>query len=343
MQRNLGGLRGMKQRPDAIFVLDTKKEHIAVTEANKLGIPVVAVVDTNVDPDVVQFPIPGNDDAIRANSLLTRVIAEAVEEGRYIAAKRNPIPAPPQRSAEEDAAFEKAQSDARNAAAQAQAERTRDCGRPSRTRPRRHRRQRGGRRRASRCRRRVEAAAARSRRSSASRRRAAGRVAVDAVPRRRRRRRAVAADAPAETEPPAADTTATTATDTLTRPRPKPKVEHPNDVHRQGCPGPATEHGRRNDGLQEGARSHRWRHRSGQAAPPREGSRGQRQARRPRDNQGLVALKVDGNVGAIVKLKSETDFVAGSDLFKAEAAALVDLVAAKGPTPSPSGRRSSRS
>ncbi len=123
LQRNLGGLRGMKQRPDAIFVLDTKKEHIAVTEANKLGIPVVAVVDTNVDPDVVQFPIPGNDDAIRANSLLTRVIAEAVEEGRYIAAKRNPIPAPPQRSAEEDAAFEKAQTDARNAAAQAQAER----------------------------------------------------------------------------------------------------------------------------------------------------------------------------------------------------------------------------
>jgi small subunit ribosomal protein S2 len=123
LQRNLGGLRGMKQRPDAIFVLDTKKEHIAVTEANKLGIPVVAVVDTNVDPDVVQFPIPGNDDAIRANSLLTRVIADAVEEGRYIAAKRNPIPAPPQRSAEEDAAFEKTQADARNAAAQAQAER----------------------------------------------------------------------------------------------------------------------------------------------------------------------------------------------------------------------------
>jgi small subunit ribosomal protein S2 len=123
LQRNLGGLRGMKQRPDAIFVLDTKKEHIAVTEANKLGIPVVAVVDTNVDPDVIQYPIPGNDDAIRANSLLTRVIADAVEEGRYIAAKRNPIPAPPQRSAEEDAAFEKAQADARNAAAQAQAER----------------------------------------------------------------------------------------------------------------------------------------------------------------------------------------------------------------------------
>jgi small subunit ribosomal protein S2 len=123
LQRNLGGLRGLNRRPDAIFVLDTKKEHIAVTEANKLGIPVVAVVDTNVDPDVVQYPIPGNDDAIRANSLLARVIADAVEEGRYISAKRNPASAPPQRSPEEEAAFEQAQAEARRAAAQAQAER----------------------------------------------------------------------------------------------------------------------------------------------------------------------------------------------------------------------------
>jgi small subunit ribosomal protein S2 len=69
LQRNLGGLRDLKEPPKAIFVLDTKKEHIAVTEANKLGIPVVAVVDTNVDPEVVQYPIPGNDDAIRSNSL----------------------------------------------------------------------------------------------------------------------------------------------------------------------------------------------------------------------------------------------------------------------------------
>ena len=90
LQRNLGGLRDMTRRPDAIFVLDTKKESIAVTEANKLGIPVVAVVDTNVDPELVQYPIPGNDDAIRANSLLARVIADAVEEGRFIAAKRDP-------------------------------------------------------------------------------------------------------------------------------------------------------------------------------------------------------------------------------------------------------------
>ena len=131
LQRNLGGLRDMKKLPDAVFVIDTKKEHIAVTEANKLGIPVVAVVDTNVDPDVIQFPIPGNDDAIRANGLLVRVIAEAVEEGRYIASRR-PRPAAaaaeegqarPERSVEEEAAFAQAQAEARNAAAKAQADR----------------------------------------------------------------------------------------------------------------------------------------------------------------------------------------------------------------------------
>jgi small subunit ribosomal protein S2 len=130
LQRNLGGLRDMKKLPDAVFVIDTKKEHIAVTEANKLGIPVVAVVDTNVDPDVIQYPIPGNDDAIRANGLLVRVIAEAVEEGRYIASRRprpaaavDEAPARAERSPEEEAAFAQAQSEARNAAAKAQAER----------------------------------------------------------------------------------------------------------------------------------------------------------------------------------------------------------------------------
>src|SRR5262245_44727753 len=123
LQRNLGGIRGLTRRPDAIFVLDTKKEHIAVTEANKLGIPVVAVVDTNVDPELVQYPIPGNDDAIRANSLLARVIADAVEEGRYIAAKRDPGRAPAPRTAEQEAAFAAEQAAARRQAAAAQAER----------------------------------------------------------------------------------------------------------------------------------------------------------------------------------------------------------------------------
>jgi small subunit ribosomal protein S2 len=74
--------------PDAIFVIDTKKEHIAVTEARKLGLPVVAVVDTNCDPDVIDYVIPGNDDAIRAGSLLCRLMADAVTEGRYIRQNR---------------------------------------------------------------------------------------------------------------------------------------------------------------------------------------------------------------------------------------------------------------
>jgi small subunit ribosomal protein S2 len=76
--------------PDAVFIIDTKKEHIAVTEANKLGMPIVAVVDTNCDPDLIQYVIPGNDDAIRAGTLMCRVISDAVEEGRFIASRRNP-------------------------------------------------------------------------------------------------------------------------------------------------------------------------------------------------------------------------------------------------------------
>jgi small subunit ribosomal protein S2 len=93
LQRNLGGIRGLDHLPDAIFVIDTKKEHIAVTEANKLGLPIVAVVDTNCDPDVISHVIPGNDDAIRSGTLLCRVIAEAVVEGRFIAQQR-PVKTP---------------------------------------------------------------------------------------------------------------------------------------------------------------------------------------------------------------------------------------------------------
>ena len=81
LARTLGGLRDMTRLPSAIWVVDTKKEHIAVDEARKLGIPVVAVLDTNCDPDEVDFPVPGNDDAIRSAALLTRVVADAVAEG----------------------------------------------------------------------------------------------------------------------------------------------------------------------------------------------------------------------------------------------------------------------
>jgi small subunit ribosomal protein S2 len=95
LQRNLGGIRLMNRLPDAIFVIDTKKEHIAVTEANKLGMPVIAVVDTNCDPDIIDFVIPGNDDAIRAGSLMCRIVADAVKEGRYIASRRAEFTPPP--------------------------------------------------------------------------------------------------------------------------------------------------------------------------------------------------------------------------------------------------------
>jgi small subunit ribosomal protein S2 len=81
LDRTLGGIRDMARVPSAIWVVDTKKEHIAVNEARKLGIPVVAILDTNCDPDEVNYPIPGNDDAIRSVSLLTRVVADAVAEG----------------------------------------------------------------------------------------------------------------------------------------------------------------------------------------------------------------------------------------------------------------------
>ncbi len=125
LQKNLSGIRSMGKLPSAVFILDTVKEHIAVTEANKLKIPVVAVVDTNVNPDLIQFPIPGNDDAIRANELMSRVICEAVIEGRYIAEKTlsrvASAPAPAPRSAEQQAAFEAEQEAARKSAAEAQA------------------------------------------------------------------------------------------------------------------------------------------------------------------------------------------------------------------------------
>jgi small subunit ribosomal protein S2 len=81
LDRTLGGIRDMSRVPSAIWVVDTKKEHIAVSEARKLGIPVVAILDTNCDPDEVNYPIPGNDDAIRSVALLTRVVADAVAEG----------------------------------------------------------------------------------------------------------------------------------------------------------------------------------------------------------------------------------------------------------------------
>src|SRR5437764_2267082 len=126
LERNLQGIRNMTKVPEAVFILDTKKEHIGVTEANKLGVPIVAVVDTNCDPDLIQYVIPGNDDAIRAGSLLCRVVADAVDEGRFIASRKaaragGPSaaggPAPLQRSPEEEAQFQQQQREAARQAA----------------------------------------------------------------------------------------------------------------------------------------------------------------------------------------------------------------------------------
>jgi small subunit ribosomal protein S2 len=133
LERNLGGIKSLERLPEVVFVIDTKKEHIAVIEARRLGIPIVAVVDTNCDPDIIDYVIPGNDDAIRSAQLMCHVIAQAAVDGRFLASKRNARagtraedvePAPrPQRSTEEEAAFQARQAEARAQAAAAQAER----------------------------------------------------------------------------------------------------------------------------------------------------------------------------------------------------------------------------
>jgi len=81
LEKTLGGIREMTRTPSAVWIVDTKKEHLAVEEARKLRIPIIGILDTNCDPDEVDFPIPGNDDAIRAVGLLTRVVADAVADG----------------------------------------------------------------------------------------------------------------------------------------------------------------------------------------------------------------------------------------------------------------------
>merc|ERR1712034_233649 len=81
LHKSLGGIRNLQKTPSAIWVVDPKREHLAIDEARKLGIPVIGILDTNADPDELAYPIPGNDDAIRSVSLLTRIIADAAAEG----------------------------------------------------------------------------------------------------------------------------------------------------------------------------------------------------------------------------------------------------------------------
>ena len=100
LERNLGGIKDMRQKPDVLFVVDPRKEHIAIMEARNLGIPVVAIVDTNCDPDEVDYVIPGNDDAIRAVKLIAGKMADAVLEARqgeqFKTAQESEQPAAPQ-------------------------------------------------------------------------------------------------------------------------------------------------------------------------------------------------------------------------------------------------------
>lgn len=118
LERVLGGISDMAKVPSALWIIDTNKEHIAVAEAKKLNIPVVAILDTNCDPDDVTFPIPGNDDAIRSTKLLTHIVGEAVIAGKQAREERQMAAA---RQAAGDTE-EKAQEDAAAAAAAAEAE-----------------------------------------------------------------------------------------------------------------------------------------------------------------------------------------------------------------------------
>jgi len=109
LEANLGGVADMKRQPDAVFVIDLKKEQLAVREAQRLGLPVIGLVDTNADPDEATYVIPGNDDAMRSCNLVTRVVADAVEAGKTkvspaeMAAPAQP-PQPAEPADEEDAA-----------------------------------------------------------------------------------------------------------------------------------------------------------------------------------------------------------------------------------------------
>ena len=109
LETNLGGVADMKSLPDAIFVVDLRKEQLAVREARRLGMPIIALVDTNCDPDDADYIIPGNDDAIRSCSLVVRVIADAIEAGKSkVTAEEMAVPAGEPETIEEPKAEEPA-------------------------------------------------------------------------------------------------------------------------------------------------------------------------------------------------------------------------------------------
>jgi small subunit ribosomal protein S2 len=124
LERNFGGMVNMKRLPGALFVVDCRKERLAVGEANKLGIPVVAIVDSNCDPDLIQHVIPGNDDAIRSVRLITNLVTDSIVEGQQLLGERELREREEQAAAEARAAeeAERARVEAEAAAAQREAE-----------------------------------------------------------------------------------------------------------------------------------------------------------------------------------------------------------------------------
>jgi small subunit ribosomal protein S2 len=121
LEANLGGVADMKRQPDAVYVIDLKKEQLAVREARRLGVPVIGLVDTNADPDEAEFVIPGNDDAIRSCNLVTRVVADGIEAGRTKVTqaeleRRPEEPVQAEAETAEEAASEEAPAEAEQAA-----------------------------------------------------------------------------------------------------------------------------------------------------------------------------------------------------------------------------------
>ena len=105
LEANLGGVADMRRQPDAVFIVDLRKEQLAVREARRLGLPVIALVDTNCDPDEADYVIPGNDDAIRSCSLVVRAIADGIEAGKQkVTPAEMPAPPAPAAAAPEEAA-----------------------------------------------------------------------------------------------------------------------------------------------------------------------------------------------------------------------------------------------
>ena len=302
LERTLGGIRDMTKVPSAVWIVDTKKEHLAVDEARKLGIPVIAILDTNCDPDEVDYPIPGNDDAIRSVTLLTRVVADAVAEGLMARAARRRGRDRAGRRRRRRAAGRVGARAARAAEAggrrrgRAVVEAARSP-RPLAVEARR----RSPRRPPPRLRRVVEAA-----------RRPRLRRAAEAAAGRGRRRspsRRPAAEHPRAERPSRAGTAAAAATPTHERGEARSMANY----HRRRRQEAPRADRRRHDGLQEGARGGRRRLRQGRRDPARQGPQGRRQAGGPHDVQRPGRRARRGGVGTLVELNCETDFVAKGD------------------------------